>query len=99
MWFFCAFFWHVIATTLLFQSSHHAGWTYVLWTLGGVLWIVKVWKESSLWSPHAKKPGVLEPLQPSASEDPGGTTRALEPSHPSASGNQGSKEEAPNFLV
>jgi hypothetical protein len=96
MWFFCAFFWHVIATTLLFQASHHAGWTYVLWTLGGVLWLVKVWHESSVWSPKSRKHGVLEPLKPSASEDPGGTTMPLESSQPSERGNQG---DAGHFLV
>jgi hypothetical protein len=55
MWFLCAAFWHIIATTILFQTAFgDAGWSFVLWMLAGVLWLVKVWRESSVWSPPSK---------------------------------------------
>jgi hypothetical protein len=53
MWFVCAAFWHVIATTILFQSSFgETGRYYILWILLGVIWLIKVWCESSSWKPR-----------------------------------------------
>jgi hypothetical protein len=57
LWFLCAAFWHIIATTIIMQASFgEGGWSFIIWMFVGVLWIGKVWRESSLWAPRESGP-------------------------------------------
>ena len=68
MWFLCAAFWHIIATAILFQASFGQGWSFLLWMLGGALWIAKVWHESSVWAPK-QKVATFESIEPRPEDD------------------------------